>query len=138
VSGGRRRDNGGGHERGRDRSRGACRLTATSQSRTVLALNRSGVISPCDVLLAADLAICHITPDRPSTCLVNIQPKNNIIPFHIVFCFPHSGDQSVQCACLIARPVHPHTHTSAHSHSHARTHARTHTHTHTLSSRGGL
>lgn len=78
---------GGCDGRGRDRSRGACRLTtAASQSRTVLALNRSGVISPCAVWFTADLVVCHIAADTSSTRPVNIQrgivfndPKDNSI-----------------------------------------------------------
>jgi len=99
ASGGRRQrddgDGGGGGcggGRGRDRSRGACRLTtAASQSRTVLALNRSGVITPCAVWFAADLVVCHIAADRPSTRPVNIQrdivcndPKDNSIVLYII------------------------------------------------------
>lgn len=94
ASGGRRRYDGGGGccGRGRDRSRGACRLTtAASQSRTVLALNRSGVIFPCAVWFAADLVVCHIAADRPSTRPVNIQrdivcndPKDNSIVLYII------------------------------------------------------
>lgn len=128
MSGGRRRDNGGGHERGRDRSRGACRLTAVSQSRTVLALNRSGVISPCDVLLAADLAVCHITPDRPSTCLVNIQPKNNIIiplPRRILFSSLRGPICAVRVSHRTSRaPTLPHTHTPTHARTHTQTYCR--------------